>query len=193
MTLSLKGQSKIAVTPTPINGLLILEPTFFADERGWLTESFNAQDFLIATNVATDFVQDNHSFSRNAVLRGLHYQLQKPQGKLIRVVAGAVFDVVVDLRKNSNTFGRWIASHLSAQNNKQLWVPAGLAHGFLVLSDSAEVLYKTTDYYYPQDEICLAWNDPTVKITWPLAVGATPNLNIKDSSGLSWDQAPKFE
>lgn len=180
------------MTPTPINGLLILVPTLFEDERGWLAESFNAQDFSGATNVTANFVQDNHSFSRKSVLRGLHYQLQKPQGKLIRVVTGAVFDVVVDLRKNSATFGQWIASHLSAQNNKQLWVPAGLAHGFLVLSDSAEVLYKTTDYYHPQSEICLAWNDPTVNIEWPLAAGVTPNLNAKDSAGLSWEQAPKF-
>jgi len=139
-----------------------------------------------------EFVQDNHSFSRQWTLRGLHYQMEKTQGKLVRVVSGSVFDVVVDLRKNSATFGQWAGVELSAQNHKQLWVPPGFAHGFLVLSETAEFLYKTTDYYHPQSEVCLAWDDPTVGIVWPLKAGQSPNLNAKDLAGLSWDKAPKF-
>jgi dTDP-4-dehydrorhamnose 3,5-epimerase len=192
MKISLKKQSKIVVTPAAINGVLILESTLFKDERGWFSESFNAQDFLDATSLTANFVQDNHSFSKKNVLRGLHYQFQNPQGKLVRVVSGEVLDVVVDLRKNSDTFGHWIALHLSANNYKQLWVPPGIAHGFLVLSDGAEVLYKTTEYYHPQSEVCLAWDDPTVNIQWPLESGLTPILNAKDLAGLSWDKAPKF-
>lgn len=189
---TLTQQSKLTVTPTPIDGVFIIEPKVFGDERGWFTESFNAIDFALATGLHVNFVQDNHSFSRKGTLRGMHYQLEKTQGKLVRVVSGSVFDVAVDLRQQSPTFGKWFGVELSAQNHRQLWIPAGLAHGFLVLSDEAEFLYKTTDYYHPQSEVCLAWNDPTVNIQWPLESGATPNLNAKDLAGLSWDQAPKF-
>jgi dTDP-4-dehydrorhamnose 3,5-epimerase len=189
---SLTQQSKLSVTPTSIDGVLIIEPKVFGDERGWFTESFNAIDFSMATGLHVDFVQDNHSFSRKGILRGMHYQLEKTQDKLVRVVSGSVFDVAVDLREQSPTFGKWFGIELSAQNHKQLWIPAGLAHGFLVLSDEAEFLYKTTDYYHPQSEVCLAWNDPAVNIQWPLDIGVAPNLNAKDMAGLSWDRAPKF-
>ena len=189
---NLNQHPKISVTPTSISDVLIIEPKVFGDERGWFTESFNAQDFLDATGIKTNFVQDNHSFSRQLTLRGMHYQLEKPQGKLVRVVVGSVFDVAVDLRINSPTFGKWVGEELSATNHKQLWVPEGFAHGFIVLSEAAEFLYKTTDYYHPQSEICLAWNDPRVGIQWPLSAGASPNLNAKDLAGLSWEKAPKF-
>ena len=184
--------SKLTVTPTSINGVLIIEPKVFGDDRGWFMESFNAQDFALVTDLDTQFVQDNHSFSRRSTLRGMHYQLERTQGKLVRVVSGAVFDVAVDLRQQSSTYGQWVGIELSAENHKQLWVPPGLAHGFLVLSEIAEFLYKTSDYYHPQSEVCLAWNDPTVGIEWPLEVGELPNLNAKDSAGLSWEKAPKF-
>jgi dTDP-4-dehydrorhamnose 3,5-epimerase len=187
-----KQQSKVLVTPTPIEDVLIIEPRIFGDERGWFTESFNAQDFSVATGLDVQFVQDNHSFSRQSTLRGMHYQLEHTQGKLVRVISGAVFDVAVDLRKSSPTFGKWVAVELNAENKKQLWIPPDFAHGFLVLSPTAEFLYKTTDYYHPQSEVCLAWNDPTVNIEWPLIAGGTPNLNAKDSAGLSWEQIPKF-
>lgn len=183
---------KLQVTPTAISDVLVIEPKVFGDERGWFTESFNAQDFSQATGLAVNFVQDNHSFSRQWTLRGMHYQLEKPQGKLVRVVAGSVFDVVVDLRKNSATYGKWVGVELSAQNHQQMWVPPGLAHGFLVLSETAEFLYKTTDYYHPQSEVCLAWNDLAVGIEWPLPKGIAPNMNSKDLAGLNWDAAPKF-
>ncbi len=189
---SLKRHSKIAVTPTSISDVLVIEPKVFGDERGWFTESFNAQDFLDATDLKVNFVQDNHSFSRQSILRGMHYQLEKMQGKLVRVVSGAVYDVAVDLRKSSPTYGKWVGVELSAENHKQLWIPPGFAHGFLVLSPTAEFLYKTTDYYHPQSEVCLAWNDSSVAIQWPLIAGGPPNLNAKDSAGLSWDEAPKF-
>jgi dTDP-4-dehydrorhamnose 3,5-epimerase len=189
----LKPHSKILVTPTAISDVLVIEPKVFGDERGWFTESFNAQDFSDATGMNVLFVQDNHSFSRQSTLRGMHYQLEKTQGKLVRVVSGAVYDVAVDLRKSSPSFGKWVGVELSADNHKQLWIPAGFAHGFLVLSPTAEFLYKTTDYYHPQSEVCLAWDDPTVAIRWPLASSALPNLNAKDSAGLPWEQAPKFE
>jgi len=183
---------KLQVTPTAIHDVLVIEPKVFGDERGWFTESFNAQDFVAATGLNVEFVQDNHSFSRQWTLRGLHYQLEQTQSKLVRIVAGSVFDVVVDIRQDSPTYGNWVGLELSAQNHKQLWIPAGLAHGFLVLSETAEFLYKTTDYYHPQSEACLVWNDPTVSIEWPLPQGVTPNMNAKDSAGLSWDAAPKF-
>jgi len=188
----LKQHPKISVTSTAITDVLIIEPKLFGDERGWFTESFNAQDFSEVTGLDVNFVQDNHSFSRQSTLRGMHYQLEKTQGKLVRVVSGSVFDVVVDLRQNSSTFGKWVGVELSAENHKQLWVPPGFAHGFLVVSPTAEFLYKTTDYYHPQSEVCLAWNDPSVAIQWPLGSGVKPNLNAKDSTSLSWDQAPKF-
>lgn len=184
--------SKLIVTPTAIHDVLIIEPRVFGDERGWFTESFNAQDFADATGVHVEFVQDNHSFSRQWTLRGLHYQLEQTQGKLVRVVTGRVFDVAVDIRRDSSTYGKWAGVELSAENHQQLWIPAGLAHGFLVLSESAEFLYKTTDYYHPQSEACLVWNDSTVGIEWPLPPGITPNLNAKDAAGLGWDAAPKY-
>ena len=179
-------------TPTAIADVLLMEPRVFGDARGFFYESFNARDFAAATGLDVNFVQDNHSKSARGVLRGLHYQVQNPQGKLVRVVAGEVFDVVVDIRPHSPTYGQWVGEHLSASNQRQLWIPPGLAHGFLVLSESAEFLYKTTDYYHPQSEACLAWNDSTVGIEWPLPSGIAPNMNAKDSAGLSWDAAPKF-
>lgn len=184
--------SKLQVTTTAIPDVLVIEPKVFGDERGWFSETFNAQDFSAATNLAVNFVQDNHSFSRQWTLRGLHYQLEQTQGKLVRVVAGSVYDVAVDLRQNSATYGKWVGMELSAQNHKQMWIPPGLAHGFLVLSETAEFLYKTTDYYHPQSEACLAWNDLNVAIEWPLPQGITPNMNAKDLAGLAWDAAPKF-
>jgi dTDP-4-dehydrorhamnose 3,5-epimerase len=184
--------SKLHITATAIPDVLVVEPKVFGDERGWFTESFNAEDFSEATKLNIQFVQDNHSFSRQWTLRGLHYQLEKTQGKLVRVVAGSVFDVVVDIRRDSPSYGKWVGLELSASNHKQLWIPPGLAHGFLVLTETAEFLYKTTDYYHPQSEACLAWNDPAIGIEWPLPPGTTPNMNAKDLAGLSWDIAPKF-
>ncbi|MBU3606076.1 dTDP-4-dehydrorhamnose 3,5-epimerase [Polynucleobacter sp. MWH-Creno-3A4] len=188
----MSSPSKLQVTATAIHDVLIIEPKVFGDERGWFTESFNAIDFANATGLDVEFVQDNHSFSRQWTLRGLHYQLEHTQGKLVRVVAGSVFDVVVDLRKDSPGYGKWVGVGLSAQNHKQLWIPPGLAHGFLVLTETAEFLYKTTDYYHPESEACLAWNDPTIAIEWPLPPGVAPNLNAKDAAGLLWGAAPKF-
>ena len=184
--------SKLQVSPTAIHDVLVIEPKVFGDERGWFTESFNALDFSKATGLDVKFVQDNHSFSGQWTLRGLHYQLEQTQGKLVRVVAGSVFDVAVDIRKDSPSYGKWVGLELSAQNHKQLWIPPKLAHGFLVLTETAEFLYKTTDYYHPQSEACLVWNDPTVGIEWPLPVGMSPNMNAKDAIGLLWDAAPKF-
>ena len=184
--------SKLKIESTLIQDVLVIEPKVFGDERGWFSESFNAQDFAQATGLNINFVQDNHSFSRQWTLRGMHFQQEHVQGKLVRVVAGSVFDVVVDLRKASPTYGKWVGVELSAQNHRQMWVPPGLAHGFLVLSETAEFLYKTTDYYHPQSEFCLAWNDPTVAIEWPLPAGVAPNINAKDAAGLSWDAIPKF-
>ncbi len=169
-------------TPTAISDVLLMEPRVFGDARGFFYESFNARDFAAATGLNVNFVQDNHSKSARGVLRGLHYQVQKPQGKLVRVVAGEVFDVVVDIRPDSPSYGQWVGEHLSASNQRQLWVPPGLAHGFLVLSESAEFLYKTTDYYAPEFERCLAWNDPSVNIDWPLN-GHAPLVSAKDGAG----------
>jgi dTDP-4-dehydrorhamnose 3,5-epimerase len=174
------------VSKTPLEGVLILEPQVFGDARGFFYESFNARDFEQATGLQRTFVQDNHSKSSKGVLRGMHYQMQHAQGKLVRVTHGAVFDVAVDIRKESPTFGQWYGLELSAENKKQLWVPEGLAHGFLVTSESAEFLYKTTDYYYPEFERSLLWNDADVGIEWPLHVldGATPLLAAKDANAL---------
>ena len=183
---------KLGKTSTAIHDVFVLEPKVFGDERGWFTESFNAQDFATVIEQDYEFVQDNHSFSRQWTLRGLHYQTEKTQGKLVRVVSGAVFDVAVDIRKQSPTYGKWAGVELSAENHLQMWIPPCLAHGFLVLTPTAEFLYKTTDYYDPASEACLAWNDPAVGIKWPLPVGISPNMNAKDLAGLSWDQAPKF-
>jgi dTDP-4-dehydrorhamnose 3,5-epimerase len=176
------------VTPTPIADVFILEPRVFGDSRGFFLESFNQRAFNAATGTDFNFVQDNHSRSAKNVLRGLHYQLGQPQGKLVRVVRGAVFDVAVDIRPASPTFGQWFGLELSEENHRQLWVPPGLAHGFLVLSDSAEFLYKTTDYYAPEQERCIVWNDPTLGIAWPLE-GGTPLLSGKDAAGLSFQEA----
>ena len=184
--------SKLKATPTAISDVLVLEPTVFGDNRGWFTESFNASDFAKATGLDVPFVQDNHSFSRQWTLRGMHYQMEHTQGKLVRVIAGSVFDVAVDLRKEASTFGQWVGVELNAQNHKQLWVPPGFAHGFLVLSETAEFVYKTTDYYDPQSEVCLSWCDPTVAIEWPIPLGKQALLNAKDAAGLAWGRAPTF-
>jgi len=179
------------VVATTIPDVLILEPKVFGDARGFFVESFNANTFKGCTGLDVQFVQDNHSRSGKGVLRGLHYQIQQPQGKLVRVVQGEVFDVAVDMRRNSPTFGQWAGAYLSAENHRQLWVPAGFAHGFVVLSDTADFLYKTTDYYAPQHEVCLQWNDATVGVDWPLMM--PPSLSAKDQQGLSWADAPKFD
>jgi dTDP-4-dehydrorhamnose 3,5-epimerase len=170
------------VTATAIADVLLLEPKIFGDDRGFFFESFNARVFAQATDLNVTFVQDNHSKSARHVLRGLHYQTQQAQGKLVRVVSGEVFDVVSDVRPESPTYGKWVGEILSAQNQRQMWVPPGLAHGFLVLSESAEFLYKTTDYYAPEFERCIAWNDKKLNIDWPLS-GATPSLSAKDALG----------
>ncbi len=169
------------VTPTAIPDVLLIEPKVFGDVRGFFFESFNQKAFEQATGLKVAFVQDNHSKSALNVLRGLHYQVSQPQGKLIRVVQGEVFDVAVDIRKDSKTFGQWVGEILSAENKKQLWIPPGFAHGFLTLSESAEFLYKTTDYYSPEYECCIAWNDPKIGIKWPLT--AAPLLSEKDRAG----------
>jgi dTDP-4-dehydrorhamnose 3,5-epimerase len=168
------------VTPTSLPEVLILEPEVFSDERGFFFESFNAREFERATGLQRTFVQDNHSRSIRGVLRGLHYQVVRPQGKLVRVVEGEVFDVAVDLRQGARTFGRWAGVRLSAQNRRQLWVPEGFAHGFLVLSESAEVLYKTTEYWYAEHDRSLLWNDPAIGVEWP--VSEAPRLAAKDAA-----------
>ena len=179
------------VIPTSIPDLLIIEPKVFGDSRGFFFESFNQAAFHAATGVSPDFVQDNHSRSAQGVLRGLHYQIRQPQGKLVRVVRGSAYDVVVDLRKRSPTFGRWVGVDLSEENHRQLWVPAGFAHGFLVTSDSADFLYKATDYYAPEHERCIAWDDPQIAIEWPLQ--GRPSLSAKDTAGVSLAEAEVFE
>jgi dTDP-4-dehydrorhamnose 3,5-epimerase len=165
-----------------IPDVLLLAPRVFGDERGFFLESWNARDFSNAIGLDVRFVQDNHSRSRRDVLRGLHYQIKQPQGKVIRVIKGRVFDVAVDLRKSSSTFGRWVGAELTEDNHRQVWIPPGFAHGFLVLSESADILYKATDYYAPEHERCLIWNDPTVGIKWPIA--DEPILSAKDKAGL---------
>jgi dTDP-4-dehydrorhamnose 3,5-epimerase len=180
------------VTSCAIADVLLIEPKVFGDDRGFFFESFNQKAFNEATGLAVDFVQDNHSKSARNVLRGLHYQIRQPQGKLVRVVSGEVFDVAVDVRRNSPTFGQWVGEVLSADNKRQLWVPPGLAHGFVVLSESAEFLYKTTDYYAPEFERSIAWNDPTLDIKWPVLSGA-PLLSAKDEKGVAFLQAEMFE
>jgi dTDP-4-dehydrorhamnose 3,5-epimerase len=182
----------ITVTPTAIPDVLVIEPRLFGDNRGWFFESFNEKDFSAAVNQKVKFVQDNHSSSKLGVLRGLHYQTEYVQGKLVRVCQGTVFDVAVDLRESSPTYGQWFGIELSAANKKQLWIPAGFAHGFLVLSETAEFLYKTTDYWHAASEKCIVWNDSTLNIQWP-DIGAPPILNSKDVGGLSWHAAPKFD
>ena len=174
-------------TPTRIPDVLVIEPKVFGDDRGFFFESFNRRAFHEATGLNVDFVQDNHSKSAHNVLRGLHYQVEQPQGKLVRVTQGEVFDVAVDIRKGSATYGQWVGEILSAENKKQLWIPAGLAHGFVVLSETAEFLYKTTDYYAPQHERCIAWNDPDLAIAWPIE--GQPLLSAKDATGAAFREA----
>jgi dTDP-4-dehydrorhamnose 3,5-epimerase len=179
------------VTPTGMAEVLLLEPRVFGDSRGFFLESFNQKAFEAATGVALPFVQDNHSRSARGVLRGLHYQLRQPQGKLVRVARGAVFDVAVDIRRGSPGFGRWVGAELSEENQRQMWVPPGFAHGFLVLSESADVLYKTTDYYAPEHERCIAWDDPAIGVQWPL--DGAPRLSEKDRQGRSLAAAELFD
>jgi len=181
----------ITVTSTAIPDVLIIEPQVFGDDRGWFFESFNEKEFSAAIGKEVSFVQDNHSSSKKGVLRGLHYQTEQTQGKLVRVTRGAVFDVAVDIRQSSPTFGKWVGVELSADNKKQLWIPPEFAHGFLVLSETAEFLYKTTDYWHAASEQCIIWNDTSLSIQWP-DIDMEPILNPKDAAGLSWTAAPKF-
>ena len=176
---------------TTLKDVYVLEPQVFGDERGFFMESWNAQTFRDA-GFDIDFVQDNHSRSSQGILRGLHYQMEHTQGKLVRVTAGEVFDVAVDLRRDSPTLGRWFGLTLSAVNHRMLWVPPGFAHGFYVTSESADFQYKCTDIYHPDSEVTLAWDDPTVGIDWPVAEGERPLLSGKDAEGFGWDDAPKF-
>lgn len=177
-------------TPTTIPEVIVLEPKVFGDDRGFFFESFNARAFEQVTGIKREFVQDNHSKSAKNVLRGLHYQIQQPQGKLVRVVQGEVFDVAVDLRKSSKTFGQWVGVHLNAENKKQLWIPEGFAHGFVVLSETAEFLYKTTDYYSPEYERSLLWNDPVLGIHW--AFEGEPKLATKDAAAKRFSEIEVF-
>jgi len=178
-------------TPLAISDVMVFEPKVFGDERGFFFESFNHKVFEEVLGRQVSFVQDNHSRSVKGVLRGLHYQVKQPQGKLVRVISGEVFDVAVDLRRRSPTFGQWVGIHLSAENKKQLWIPEGFAHGFVVLSEVAEFVYKTTDYWAPEHERSLAWNDPTVAIDWPL--DRAPSLSGKDQQAVSLTAADVFE
>lgn len=177
------------VIPTDLPGMLVIEPQVFFDGRGFFLESFNTRDFVQTTGVSAEFVQDNHSRSSRGVLRGLHYQIGQPQGKLVRVVQGKVFDVAVDLRRSSATFLKWVGVELTEDNRRQLWIPPGFAHGFLVLSEFADVLYKTTDYYAAEHERCIRWDDPDLAIAWPLAGGDEPLLSARDCRGLASAQA----
>jgi len=184
------ASSEMKVIPTAIAEVLVLEPDVFGDARGFFLESWNQRGFDAAVGRPVRFVQDNHSASARGVLRGLHYQLRQPQGKLVRVVAGEVFDVVVDLRRTSPTYGRWVGERLSADNHRMMWVPEGFAHGFLVTSERAEFLYKTTDYYAPEHERTLLWNDPALAIDWPL--DGAPLLKPKDAAGTPFAQVESF-
>lgn len=180
------------VERTAIDGVLVLEPKVFGDERGFFMESFNQQRFGEATGSSAAFVQDNHSRSTRGVLRGLHYQVPPhAQGKLVRVTQGSVFDVAVDVRRSSPTFGRWVGVELSGDNHRQLWLPPGMAHGFLVTSESADFLYKTTDYYAPSAEACIRWDDPALAISWP-DIGSAPTVSPKDADGALFQEAVKF-
>ncbi|MFJ7565845.1 dTDP-4-dehydrorhamnose 3,5-epimerase [Herminiimonas sp. NPDC097707] len=178
------------VVSMAIPDVLLIEPKVFGDDRGFFFESFNEQRFAAAVGKTVEFVQDNHSKSARGVLRGLHYQIQQPQGKLVRVVSGEVFDVAVDIRKSSPTFGLWVGAVLSAENKRQMWIPEGFAHGFVVTSDSAEFLYKTTDYWAPEYERCIAWNDPAIGIEWPIT--GNPILSGKDQNGMLLADAEVF-
>ncbi len=179
------------IIKTEIPDVLILEPDVFGDNRGFFYESYNKKKFQEGTGIEYDFVQDNHSLSLKGVLRGLHYQIKQPQGKLVRVIHGAVYDVAVDLRRSSPTFGKWAGVELSAENKRQLWIPEGFAHGFLVTAEKAEFLYKTTDYYAPEHERCINWNDVHLSIDWP--AGIEPVVSRKDSQGVSFEDADVFE
>ena len=179
------------VTSTKIPDVLIIEPRVFGDERGFFFESYNRRAFAEATGIDVDFVQDNHSKSVRGVLRGLHYQIRQPQGKLVRVCSGEVLDVAVDIRRSSPTFGQWVGVRLSADNKRQLWIPEGFAHGFVVLSDSAEFLYKTTDYYAPEHERCIRWDDKTLAIDWQYS--DDPQVSAKDAAGLAFEDAEVFD
>ena len=178
--------------PTQIPDVVVLEPKVFGDARGFFFESFNRRELEEALGRTLEFVQDNHSLSARGVLRGLHFQLPNPQGKLVRVVRGEVYDVAVDLRRGSPTFGRWVGETLSAENKRQLWLPEGFAHGFMVLSDAAEFLYKTTDYYHPEHEHCIRWDDPELAIAWP-ASGLPPAVSKKDGAGGAFRDAPTYD
>ena len=177
---------------TEISDVIILTTDIFQDSRGFFFESFNLKAFNSLISGAHAFVQDNHSSSHNNVLRGLHYQLNKPQAKLIRVLKGEIFDVAVDIRKNSNTFGKWVGRYLSSENNHQMWIPAGFAHGFYVTSEKADVLYKTTDFYTPEDERCILWNDNSLSIDWPLLNNSPPIISSKDLEGVSFQNADYY-
>lgn len=179
------------ILPTAIPDVFIIEPKVFGDARGFFLESFNQRQFEAGIGQRVDFVQDNHSRSAQGVLRGLHYQIQRPQAKLVRVVRGAVFDVAVDMRKSSPNFGQWVGVELTEDNNRQLWIPQGFAHGFLVLSEVADFLYKTSEYYAPEHERCIAWNDPGIGVRWPLE--RQPILSAKDLNGLPLAEAEPFE
>jgi len=179
------------ITKTAIPEVLLVEPTVFGDDRGFFYESYNAKEWQELTGLQTSFVQDNHSRSAKNVLRGIHYQIQQPQGKLVRVVVGEVYDVAVDLRKSSPTFGQWVGERLSAESKKSLWVPEGFGHGFLVLSEFAEFLYRTTNFYAPEHERCLAWNDSTIGIDWPL--DGDPLLSEKDANATAFSKAEYYE
>ncbi|MEH1927660.1 dTDP-4-dehydrorhamnose 3,5-epimerase [Nostoc sp.] len=181
----------MSIVHTKIPEVLQFQPQVFADDRGFFFEAYNDQKFAQDTGIVTNFVQDNHSYSKQNVLRGLHYQIQQPQGKLIRAVVGTIFDVAVDIRKSSPTFGKWVGSELSAENKRLLWIPPGFAHGFLVLSEIAEVVYKTTDYYAPQSDRTILWNDPDLAIDWPLSV--PPILSVKDQAGKPLRTAEIFD
>ena len=178
------------ITPTELPDVLLIEPKIFGDERGFFFESFNARSFAESTGISTPFVQDNHSRSARNVLRGLHYQVQQVQGKLVRVTSGSVYDVSVDLRRGSSTFGQWTGTTLSAENRRMLWIPQGFGHGFLVTSDAAEFLYKTTDYWAPAHERCIKWDDPQLAIQWPLQ--GVPIVSAKDQQGLLLKDAEVF-
>jgi len=179
------------IVPSTIPDVLIIEPKVFGDDRGFFMESYNHKEFLKATGYDIQFVQDNHSKSQKNVLRGLHYQIKQPQGKLVRVSSGVVYDIAVDLRQSSSTFAKWVGIELSAENKKQLWVPEGFAHGFVVLSDTAEFLYKTTDYYAPEHERCIVWNDKELNIDWH--INGEPLLSEKDQQGMTLHDADKFQ
>ena len=187
---AVNASAKINVVRTEVNGVLILEPKVFGDARGFFMETYNKAT-MAEVGITDNFVQDNHSRSEHNVLRGLHYQVEQTQGKLVRAIVGELFDVAIDLRRSSPTFGKWAAATLSAENKRMMWVPAGCAHGFLVVSDIAEVLYKATDFYAPQHERSIRWDDPDLQIEWPIV--APPLLSDKDRNGLKFAEAPLFE